>query len=341
MTIKRYSKFLLALTISIITDASVLAGENDELDFSPEIHGTLRTKYELEPEYMENRFQVRNARLSLTGQLAPIVDYKFEADFCDRGEFKMLEAWGRIELTNSFKVQMGQMRIPFSVDATRSPHVRYFANRSFIGKQVGNVRGVGAKIIYKMPALPLNIEAGVFNTATISNHQVWQKKMSYAGKINYKLRNVKFEAGVESLVPDSIRMNLIDGSISWNCDRWFIEGEYIYKHYTNKTFDPCHAYNFMASYTLPIKKGFFNSVSFLGRFDGMTDHSDGKRDDLGKLTLTDNARNRITVGTTFRHNYKGLTTDLRLNYENYIYKSGVVAESGDRDKIVVELVLRF
>ena len=32
----------------------------------------------------------------------------------------------------------------FTIDAHRSPHLQYFANRSFIAKQVGNVRDVGA-----------------------------------------------------------------------------------------------------------------------------------------------------------------------------------------------------
>ncbi len=38
---------------------------------------------------------------------------------------------------------IGQMRVPFTIDAHRSPHQQYFANRSFIAKQVGNVRDVG------------------------------------------------------------------------------------------------------------------------------------------------------------------------------------------------------
>ncbi len=41
------------------------------------------------------------------------------------------------------------MRVPFTIDAHRSPHLQYFANRSFIAKQVGNVRDVGAVIGWK------------------------------------------------------------------------------------------------------------------------------------------------------------------------------------------------
>lgn len=315
--------------------------KNQEVDYKPEIHGTLRAKYELEPEYMENRFQVRNARLEVVGKIAPMIDYKFNADFCDRGKFKMLDAYGRIDLGKGIKVQAGQMRIPFSVDATRAPHVRYFANRSFIAKQVGNVRGVGAKLTYAFSTLPINVEAGVFNSGGTSDHQVWGKSMDYAGKINYKMKNVKIEAGVESIVPDSIRINLLDCSLSWSTSKWLIEGEYIYKHYTNNTFDACHAYNIMANYAMPIKLGVFNQLTFQGRFDGMTKHSDGERNEFGVLEQTDAARNRITVGTTFSYILPHVKTDIRLNYENYFYHKGETVSSGDRDKLVVEFVVRF
>lgn len=332
------SLFLLASVFH--SGAESVRGDFDE-NYTPEIHGTLRAKYELEPEYMKNRFQVRNARLGASGKVARIIDYKVEADFCDRGEFKVVDAYARVAMNEFLKIQVGQMRMPFSVDAVRSPHLRYFANRSFIAKQVGNVRGVGAKGIFRMPSLPVNIEAGIFNTATISEHQVWEREMSYAGKVNYCLDNVRFEVGIESIVPDSVRINLIDGSVSWNAGRWMIEGEYIYKHYTRKTFDPCHAYNLMVDYHIPLKQGFFNRISFQGRWDGMTDHSDGKRNDSGLIEMTDEARNRLSLGATVSYLYSNVKTDIRLNYENYFYHHDAVVADGDRDKIVVELVVRF
>ena len=42
-------------------------------DYLPEIHGTIRGKYEYQPEMKASRFQVRNARFSLTGNVHPIV----------------------------------------------------------------------------------------------------------------------------------------------------------------------------------------------------------------------------------------------------------------------------
>ncbi len=324
--------------------ASVFATEQpteQSIRYVPEIHGTFRTRYELETEYMENRFQVRNARLSLSGKVAPIIDYYVQADFCDKGKYKMLDAYGKIKLTNEFSIQAGQMRVPFSVDATRSPHSILFSNRSFIGKQVANIRAVGVKAIYRHPNLPLNIEAGVFNPQEMGNHQVWGKTMDFSGKVNYKLGNVKIEAGFKSHVPDSVWMNFYDGSISWAPGRCLIEGEYVYKHYSNSDFDGCHAYNIMANYFMPVKAGVFNQLSFHGRFDGMTDHSDGTRNEQGQLYVADNARNRITIGATLSYIMPEVKADIRFNYENYFYGKDVVAAAGNRDKIVLELIVRF
>lgn len=340
MSLKQISTIVVILC-TFFTCANVFAGDASEVNYVSEIHGTLRAKYELEPEYMENRFQVRNARLEVVGNIAPIISYKFNADFCDRGKFKMLDAYAAANLGHGFKVQLGQMRMPFSVDATRAPHIRYFANRSFIGKQVGNVRGVGGKLVYNFKNIPLNIEAGVFNSEGISDHQTWRRSMDYSGKINYKVDNVKFEVGIESIEPDSVRMHLYDASVTWASGRWLVEGEYIYKYYTNDAFEACHAYNFMANYFMPVKMGVFNQLSFHGRFDGMTDHSSGERNSAGFLEIDDNARNRVTIGATLSYILPKVKTDFRVNYENYFYRDGIVAPAGDRDKILVELVVRF
>ena len=61
------------------------------------------------------------------------------------GKIKMLDAYTRITPWKTLQFTIGQERVPFTIDAHRSPHQQYFANRSFIAKQVGNVRDVGAE----------------------------------------------------------------------------------------------------------------------------------------------------------------------------------------------------
>lgn len=314
---------------------------NDVFSYLPILHGTLRPRYEAEiDDDYAGRFAMRNARLSVEGYACPVVDYKLQADFCDRGKFKMLDAWVGLAVTKRFRIIAGQTIIPFSVDGIRSPHNYLFANRSYAGDVVGSNRGVGAKVCYSTP-FHLQIEAGAFNNATISDHDVWEKDPAFAAKARYTIDNVSVESGFKTAAPDSIRINFLNGVISWAADRWIVEGEYTYKHYTNYAFKPAHAYSGFASYWLPVSAGMFNRLSFQGRWDGMTDHSSGVRSKDGRLYLTDNARNRLTLGSTISYVGPKMRVDMRLNYEKYFYHSGYEAPQGARDKVVVELALRF
>ena len=65
-------------------------------DYLPEIHGTIRSKYEYQTTMGAGRFEVRNARVSVTGNVLPIVAYKAEIDLSDEGSIKMLDAYARL-----------------------------------------------------------------------------------------------------------------------------------------------------------------------------------------------------------------------------------------------------
>lgn len=65
-------------------------------DYLPEIHGTIRGKYEFQTETQESRFEVRNARFSVSGNVHPLVAYKAEIDLSDEGSIKMLDAYARV-----------------------------------------------------------------------------------------------------------------------------------------------------------------------------------------------------------------------------------------------------
>ena len=110
-------------------------------DYLPEIHGTIRGKYEYQTETSESRFEVRNARFSVSGNVHPLVAYKAEIDLSDEGSIKMLDAYARVFPVKDLNFTIGQMRVPFTIDAHRSPHQQYFANRSdkVGGSTLGNL----------------------------------------------------------------------------------------------------------------------------------------------------------------------------------------------------------
>ena len=153
----------IAQTPSINEDGKKIEKEKMETkDYLPEVHGTIRAKYEYQTTMGAGRFEVRNARVSVTGNVLPSVAYKAEIDLSDEGQIKMLDAYARLFPTKGLTVTAGQMRVPFTIDAHRSPHQQYFPNRSFIAKQVGNVRDVGFTVGYTLPTdVPITVEGGL------------------------------------------------------------------------------------------------------------------------------------------------------------------------------------
>lgn len=312
------------------------------VDYTPKIHGVLRTRWEGEfDDQFEQRFQVRNARLSVEGKVLPALSYYVRIDACDRGKMKILDAWAKWGIGHQWFVQAGQFRVPFAVDCFRGPGSYYFANRSFLGKQMMNLRAVGAQAGYQCATLPLTVTAGIFNSTPMGDHDTWQRAMTYAAKASYRIKNVTLSASFISTEPDSVRINTVDGAVTWQTGRWIVEGEYQNKHYTNRRHKAADAWNLFASYAIPLQHEYFNQLSFQARFDAMTDHSTGSRNAAKELVTNDPARRRITVGSTLAFIQKPVKAAIRLNYEKYFYDHDVTAPKGESDKVVAELVVKF
>lgn len=348
----RFQPFRLILSLLIFSLSTSVASAADtesdktvkeEVDLMPKFNGVVRARWEMDTHGGENRFEVRNARLMISGKIARPVDYFIQTDFCDRGKIKILDVYARVWPTEEIGLQVGQFRMPFGVDPFRAPHHYYFNNRSFIGREVCNVRAVGVKAQWAPKSLPLNLEAGAFNPNTITDHQTWHRKLSYAAKLTFNpTEHLGFATGFQSLSPDSTRINLIDGCITWKSGRWIAEGEYMYKHYGHDRHKPCHAYNAFASYWMPVKAGIFNRLSFHGRFDGMTDHSTGVRNSDGRLQTDSPGCNRLTAGATISYFHSANRfIDFRVDYEKYFYRHNAPHSLDRGDKITAELVLRF
>lgn len=317
--------------------------ELETKDYLPEVHGTIRTKFEYQTEMAASRFEVRNARISITGNVLPIVAYKAEVDLSDEGQIKMLDAYARLFPVKHLTVTAGQMRVPFTIDAHRSPHQQYFANRSFIAKQVGNVRDVGVTLGYKLGTeIPVTLEGGIFNGSGLTNQKEWHKEVNYSAKAQFLFaRKLNLALSIQSIQPQAVRVNSYDVGAYYESGRFHIEGEYLYKTFSDNAYQDVHAVNSFINYDLPLRK-VFSKMSFLARYDMMTSQSDGKTIDgeTGALVTTDYKRHRVTGGVTFSLS-KAFRTDLRLNFEKYFYAKKSIAKESEQDKIVLELMVRF
>lgn len=332
-------------SIAMNASAQSNGGKDEKVDLTPEIHGTVRGKYEYQTEEGEGRFEVRNARLSVTGNVAKAVEYKVEIDLSDEGQIKMLDAYTRLKPFDGFSFTIGQMRVPFTIDAHRSPHQQYFANRSFIAKQVGNVRDVGATVGYRMDlGFPVILEAGLFNGSGLTNQKnYWTKKVNFSAKAQmFFPQGFNLTLSTQKISPNGNGIMMYDAGAYWQKNGWHVEAEYLYKHYNDDAFKAVHSFDGFVNYDIAVagKRNLIKKVSPLVIYDFMTDHSDGTLDDEGKMKLTDYRRSRISGGVTLSL-AKPFVSDIRINYEKYFYGKNALPKVSERDKIVFEVMTRF
>lgn len=328
------------------------------------INGTIRGKYEYQTEEQEGRFEVRTARVSVKGDLTDLVSYKAEIDLCDEGSIKMLDAYAQLKPAKDWAFTIGQMRVPFTIDAPRSPHQQFFANRSFIAKQVGNVRDVGATLEYKFPlnredtySPLLNLRAGLFNGSGLTNQKnYWTKSVNFSAKAElqvplsslyqtsgiYDFRGLCVVLSSQKIKPDGITVMEYDAGVYFQTARWHVEAEYLLKTYGHDAFQNVSAVDAFVSYSQPVRCKMLKTITPLVRYDYMGDHSDGTRNETtGLLEINDYQRSRLTAGVTLGLLRGPLQTDLRLNYEKYFYRDDAEPLTSERDKVVAELVVRF
>ena len=262
----------------------------------------------------------------------------------------MLDTYTRIKPVRGLDFTIGQMRAPFTIDAHRSPHLQYFANRSFIAKQVGNVRDVGATLGYSFNVgFPIILQAGMFNGSGLTNQKdFWTSNVNFSAKAQFFFpRGFNLTLSTQKIRPDDVSVMMYDAGAYYHAHGWHAEVEYLYKHYGHGAFKPVHALDAFVSYDIPLRRCFFTKVSPLVRYDYMSDHSDGLRynadgdeDADGRLVINDYRRSRLTGGVTLSLDLP-FVSDIRLNYEKYFYRDGAVAKPSERDKVVVEFMTRF
>ncbi len=337
--------FLVAVLFSTICSA--------DNDYMPQFHGILRGKFEYEPGLDAFRFEVRNARLSVDGNLPLRSCYKLEVDFCDETEMKIKDAWVGICPWSTLSINIGNQRMPFTFDAHRNPAEQYLANRSFIAKQVGDIRDVGILASYTFNSSNRKIaslSAGIFNGASLTGQKdAWHTDWNYSARLLvYPIKEVALVTSIqhEAIAERQAHFTSLNIGSYYEKSGWHAEAEYLYKSYSNHSFKACNAIDAMLIYRMPIKheKAFLEAISYAFRYDYMGDHSDGKsgfeEDSPNKLVITDYERHRFTLGTTLSVRNKLFPTDLRVNYEKYIYPHDGAKES-ERDKFVVEVSIKF
>lgn len=325
--------------------AAAAAPVRKEPLFTVRLHGTVRGKYEYQPDLGKNRFEVRNARFSVSGSVTPWVDYKAEIDLSDEGSIKMLDAYARLHmLRRKVRFTIGQMRVPFTIDAHRSPHEQYFANRSFIAKQAGNVRDVGATLGWTFgKRIPVTLEGGLFNGSGLTDQKdYWTRSFNYSAKAQVKFADrVNLSLSIQKTHPDVVDIRMYDVGAYYENPLWHVEAEYLRKNYAEGAFAGVNVVDAFVCRNLPTPRlRALKQISILARYDYMSDHSTGVADASGQLVADDPERHRVTGGLTFSLGLP-FQADIRINYEAYFYRATATPALSEQDKFVAEFMVRF
>ncbi len=322
-----------------------LKSQNESEGYVPSIDGTIRGKYEYFTELEQHRFQVRNARFSLRGKITPITYYKAEIDLSDEGKTRMLDAFVQFKPAERWSFTIGQQKIPFSTDNLRSPHNFYFANRSFIGKQLTNLRDVGASVNFiSKKILPIELTLGIFNGLGLytQDKPVDLKEMSFAGRVLFcPIKGVQLQFNALTIEPGAIRMNYFSPGLAYKNKNFTLETEYLYKTYNSETsleFSDTESWLIQANYDIHTSKlKLIKKISPLLRYDDMMKNMRYDVQNSSLITVkTDEARRRLTGGVTLSFS-KPFVNEIRLNYERYFWPDGKNTDS----KLVVEFMAHF
>lgn len=338
-----------AQSIETDEDDTRKRGRIKRTDYTPEIHATIRAKYEYSPQVDAGRFQLRNARLQVRGKLHPIVGYKAEVDLSDAGKMKLRDIYINVAPIRGLSLYLGHLKVDFSTDNLRSPHTQYFANNAFGVKYMLGQRDVGLKVWYDAGEyFPLEIVAGVYNGTGSDRLSGWRKSMDYSARMIFTpLDCFAFDLNWQTIKPEFVRIHMFDLGMQADFYNVHLETEALYHIYRGNKFKPAYAFNFMAAYDLQLPK-VFDKLRFLARYDMMSDYNSGIAsylpEDEHKLNpiyeVENPARQRVTVGVMLALS-KPILAELRVNYEKCFYQNRSVAEATEQDKLVVELMVRF
>lgn len=321
----RFTFFTLTMLLFINLEA-----QTDTTNYRPIVSGSIRAKYEYNLSTEKHRYEIRNARFSVSGNVNQIFEYKAEIDLSDEGIIKMLDAYVRLKVNKNLNITMGQMKIPFSTDNLRSPHQLLFSNRSFIAKRISkNLRDIGILATYKLPvSIPATIEAGFFNGSGLNNPE-WVETVNYAIRTTLMpIKNLSLSGDFYAGKMDNNEIKMYDIGCSYQIGNFVIESEFASKSSvdTLKKSTTSHAFFIYGLYHFELKNKTLRRITPAIRYDFYDKDNTTSAFEPG----------RMTAGLTF--GFSKLTfADIRLNYEKYYYNDLPNVD----DKFTIEFIAKF
>lgn len=299
--------------------------------------GVLKNKFEYLPDSDESRFSVRNARLRLSGEIIPLIDYRAQVDLSREGKFQVLDLFATFHLWENISFTLGQTKVPFFNSFIPHPGKMMFANRTFVAKYFAGTRDIGAVAKYQTDfgTIPMAFEVGIFNGSTINN-PVWKNRLTYAMRLTLGdtmgFRSI-FKIHDYSNLPNQ-HYFLYGIEARYASRHWKIESEAVWRKDKIAKKNLFGSY-LQGAYCFPIDGRLFKSIIPALRWDTVDQSDNDTPFDVHRCTLG------FGLGLT----EKPFSSLLRFDYEWYSIKTELPdlfrTPQMDADKFTVELVLNF
>jgi hypothetical protein len=146
-------------------------------------------------------FDLRDARLKISGEHHPRFKYVFTLDFAEvndetRLDYFIIDAYVNIDLPNMFDAYVGFQRLPISRNSNVSAFASVFSRRPpMSGGALYNRRGMGAMFRKKMAHNRVSFHAGVFDAnGAVRNINGKQISLAYVARADFAFPSrVRFE----------------------------------------------------------------------------------------------------------------------------------------------------
>jgi len=303
--------------------------------------GVIKTKVETSTEAGVFRFNVRNSRLGLRGDMGEYLSYRVQVELSNEGVFSPLDLFGTLKPTKNISFLLGQQSIPFENSYLITPAEMMFANRAFLGKYfTPGTRDIGAVVQYRFrfADFPMETQAGVFNGDRINNPQ-WTEKPSFALRLIAGTMD-----GFRSTAKIYKYTSTQDERFFWAADaryannRLRIETEVMNRN-SNKTGLNLFGTYIQSAYTFVLSEAkMFHTITPAARWDAMGYDVWNSYFDV----------KRVTAGIHFGLTLIPFDSLLRLDYEHYFVRKGITFPDFDNrdahvsdNKVTIELLIKF
>ena len=167
--------------------------------------------------------------------------------------------------------------MPFSNENLLSPWQYYFSDKSFLTQRLTAWSDVGAVVEYAWDqTVPFSIKAGVFNSGGFSKQMQFQKSLNYVARGAFRFfKGFELTLNYAAVKYETIRMHNFDVGLMYDYGGLHLDAEYIYKAYSDKSFQPTHAFEGFACYTFRIGRPWLDDISLALRYDAITANCNG------------------------------------------------------------------